>query len=165
MKLYTFFLILSVGYVYFSAVAMICYIGAGEQKLVLLTAISLCFSFVTAVLSIYILNRVGCKLSYEFDTNMLYREGLWWGYKYHLKVEDIEEIIVVFLPNDNFYYLLLDPFQTMLESHCQKSYIRLKETPENLKFIKQFWNKPINTIEYRGQDGYTKLITDHRAKR
>ena len=165
MRLYIFCLIVSIGYMCFSASSMICCIVAGERNLVLLTTISLCFSLMITVLSVYILNRAGCKISYEPNTNMLYREGLWWGYKYPLEVENIEEIIVVFLQKDDFYYLLLDPFQTKIESHYQKSYIRLKETPENLEFIKQFWNKPINTTEYRGYDGYTKLVTNHRTQK
>ena len=165
MRLYVFCLILSVGYVCFSAAALICYIGAGKQNHLLLAAISLCFFLMVAALTIYILNRAGCKILYDPDRNILYREGLWWGYKYSLKVENIEEIIVVFLPKDDFYYLLLDPFQTKIESHYQKSYIRFKETPENLEFIKQFWNKPINTTDYRGYDGYTKLVTNHRTQK
>ena len=163
--LYIFCAILAIGYVLFDAVFVVSSINTGQRNLVILGTIVGCFLLAVTVLNIYVLNRAGCKIVYDPDKNMLYREGLWWGYKYQLKVEDIEEIVVVFLHKDDYYYLLLDPYNTKVESYFKKSYIRLKETKENLEFIKQFWDKPINATDYRGNDGYTKLVTTHRTQK
>ena len=162
--LLSFCLIVSIGVVCFGAVVMIANFRTGEMNLAIIVTIVECFFLMVVALTVCVLNRAGCKILYDPDKKMLYRKGLWWGYKYELKVEDIKEIIVVFLPQDGTYYLLLDPYNSKYESYYTKSCIRLRDTKENLEFIKQFWDKPINTSEYIGNNGYTKLVTNHRTQ-
>ena len=158
----SFCLLVCIGIMCLSIVLIITKIRASEWNMVILATVMGCVFLAVTGLTVYILNRAGCKIIYDSDQHLLYREGLWRGYKYQLKAEDITEIVVVFLPQDDTYYLLLDPYQTRLNGYSSNAFIRLKETPENLEFIRNFWDKPINTSDYKSYDGYTKLITDLR---
>lgn len=152
-----------IGFLLFYTVIMISNIKAGDRNLVIVAAVTGCPFLMVAVLNVYVLNRAGCKIIYDSDTKVLYREGLFCGYKYQLKVEDIKEIIVLFLPKDETYYILVDPFQVVYESGYKKSFIRLKETKENLEFIQQFWDKPMK--EYREYADYVRLVTNERVQK
>lgn len=159
--LLVFCLIVCIGFGCFCIAVMIPSIRTGEQNLAILAAIVGCFFLMIAVLTVCILNRAGCKVIYDPDKNMLYRKGLWWGYNYQLKVEEIKEIVIVFLPREDIYYVLLDSVNTKYEGWSKKSYIKLRETKENQIFIRQFWDKPIK--EYRTYDDYVRLVTNDRA--
>ena len=155
-----FCLLVCIGIMCLSVVLMITNVRAGEWNIVILAMVAGCVFLAVTGLTVWILNRAGCRIIYDPDQHMLYREGLWGGYKYQLKAEEITGIVVVFLPQDDTYYLLLDPYQTRLKGYSSNAFIRLKETPENMEFIRYFWDKPINTSDYMSYDGYTKLVTD-----
>ena len=76
-------------------------------------------------------------------------------------MENIWDVIVVFVPRDGVYYILVDGIHTKYTGNSKKSYIRLRETKENCEFVRQFWDKPI--IEYRGYTDFVNLVTKDRA--
>ena len=45
------------------------------------------------LLGVFVGNRLAYIVTYDANKNMLYRKGLFFGYKYQLKVEDIKEFL------------------------------------------------------------------------
>ena len=109
------------------------------------------------VLFAFILNRLGCKVTYDQDKKIICRKGFFCGYNYQIKVEDIREIIIVMFPKETTYFVLVDSFNTKYDGESKKSFIRIEKTEENLDFIKQFWDKPIKEcIEYSDLFKYSR---------
>ncbi len=96
-----------------------------------------------SLLGVFVGNRVGYTVIYNAETNMLYRRGLFGGYKYELKIEDIQDIVIAEFYKETTYYVLIDPYNTEYGGGTKKSFIRLEKTSKNHAFIKQFWHKPI----------------------
>ena len=93
----------------------------------------------------FILNRFGCKILYNANEGVIKRKGFICGYEYQLKIEDIMEIIITSVHWETTYYVFIDSINTKYNSGSKKSFIRIEKNENNLKFIKQFWDKPINT--------------------
>lgn len=93
----------------------------------------------------FILNRFGCKILYNANEGVIIRKGFICGYEYQLKIEDIVEIIITSVHWETTYYVFIDSINTKYNSGSKKSFIRIEKNENNLKFIKQFWEKPINT--------------------
>lgn len=98
-----------------------------------------CFIF----LFLLMLNRFGCKIIYNEEEQIIIRKGFICGYKYHLKIDDIKEIIIATFPKETTYYVIVDLYNTKYDGGSKKSFIRIEKNENNLKFIKQFWDKPI----------------------
>ena len=98
-----------------------------------------CFIF----LFLLMLNRFGCKIIYNEEEQIIIRKGFICGYKYQLKIDDIKEIIIATFPKETTYYVIVDLYNTKYDGGSKKSFIRIEKTENNLKFIKQFWDKPI----------------------
>ena len=98
-----------------------------------------CFIF----LFLLMLNRFGCKIIYNEEEQIIIRKGFICGYKYQLKVDDIKEVIIATFPKETTYYVIVDLYNTKYDGGSKKSFIRIEKTENNLKFIKQFWDKPI----------------------
>ncbi len=98
-----------------------------------------CFIF----LFLLMLNRFGCKIIYNEEEQIIIRKGFICGYKYQLKIEDIKEVIIATFPKETTYYVIVDLYNTKYDGGSKKSFIRIEKTENNLKFIKQFWDKPI----------------------
>ena len=94
-------------------------------------------------LYLFMLNRFGCKIIYNEEKQIIIRKGFICGYKYCLKIEDIKEIIIASFPKETTYYIFIDSYNTKCDGGFKKSFIRIEKNEKNLKFIKQFWNKPI----------------------
>ena len=120
--------------------------------LIVLPLLVVCFLI---TLSLFTLNRMGCKVLYDADERMIIRRGFICGYEYRLKVEDIKDIIIVTIPRDATYYIIIDFVNTKYDSGFKESFIRIEKNEKGKKFIKQFWNKPIK--EYK-ENEYTDLI-------
>ena len=98
-----------------------------------------CFIF----LFLLMLNRFGCKIIYNEEEQIIIRKGFICGYKYQLKIEDIKEVIIATFPKETTYYVIVDLYNTKYDGGSKKSFIRIEKNENNLKFIKQFWDKPI----------------------
>lgn len=98
-----------------------------------------CFIF----LFLLMLNRFGCKIIYNEEEQIIIRKGFICGYKYQLKIEDIKDVIIATFPKETTYYVIVDLYNTKYDGGSKKSFIRIEKTENNLKFIKQFWDKPI----------------------
>ena len=98
-----------------------------------------CFIF----LFLLMLNRFGCKIIYNEEEQIIIRKGFICGYKYQLKIDDIKEVIIATFPKETTYYVLIDSYNTKYDGGYKKSFIRIEKNEKNLKFIKQFWDKPI----------------------
>ena len=98
-----------------------------------------CFIF----LFLLMLNRFGCKIIYNEEEQIIIRKGFICGYKYQLKIDDIKEVIIATFPKETTYYVIIDPYNTKYDGGSEKSFIRIEKNENNLKFIKQFWDKPI----------------------
>ena len=104
-----------------------------------LIIVSSCFIY----LFLLMLNRFGCKIIYNEEEQIIIRKGFICGYKYQLKIDDIKEIIIATFPKETTYYVIIDPYNTKYDGGSEKSFIRIEKNENNLKFIKQFWDKPI----------------------
>ena len=100
-----FFIYLSIfGIVFFSIAAIICVflsinsILNNQTNMIIANLILLvgfvCFIFLTML----VLNRCGCKVIYDEKRKTIIRKGFIFGYKYELKIEDIQEITIISLP-------------------------------------------------------------------
>ena len=98
-----------------------------------------CFIF----LFLLMLNRFGCKIIYNEEEQIIIRKGFIFGYKYQLKIDDIKEVIIATFPKETTYYVIVDLYNTKYDGGSKKSFIRIEKNENNLKFIKQFWHKPI----------------------
>ena len=60
------------------------------------------------LIPLYILlgNRTAYTVTYNRKEKMLYRRGFFFGYKYQLKVEDIEEVVIGTFPKQGTYYIV-----------------------------------------------------------
>ena len=98
-----------------------------------------CFIF----LFLFMLNRFGCKIIYNEEEQIIIRKGFICGYKYQLKIDDIKEVIIATFPKETTYYVIVDLYNIKYDGGSKKSFIRIEKNENNLKFIKQFWDKPI----------------------
>ena len=101
----------------------------------------ICFLFFIA----FMLNRFGYKIIYNAEERTIMREGFFRGYKYILKIEDIQDIVIAFFPRETTYYVIIDSYNTKKDGGSKKSFIRIEQNENNLEFIKQFWDKPIKS--------------------
>ena len=92
---------------------------------------------------IFMGNRSAYTVTYNHKEKMLYRKGLFFGYKYQLKVEDIEEVVIGTFYREGTYYILVDPYNNRYDACHKKSFIRLQANDQNREFIELFWYRPI----------------------
>ena len=94
-------------------------------------------------LLIFLGNRSAYTVTYNRKEKTLYRKGLFFGYKYQLKVEDIEDVVIGTFYRDGTYYILVDPYNNRYDGCYKKSFIRLEANDKNREFIELFWHRPI----------------------
>ena len=140
---------LSFGVFFFSIFSIICFFSLisnimyGKQNVIIVYSILL-FEFICFLsLFLFSLNRFGCKIIYNEEEQIIIRKGFICGYKYQLKIDDIKEIIIATFPKETTYYVIVDLYNTKYDGGSKKSFIRIEKNENNLRFIKQFWNKPI----------------------
>lgn len=145
-----FFIYLSIfAVVFFSAFSITCVVSLinnikNDQTNMIIANLILLVGFVFFIfLSLLVLNRCGCKVIYDEKRKKIIRKGFIFGYKYELKIEDIQGITIISLPRDAVYYVFIDTINTKYDGGYKKSFIRIEKNEKNLKFIKQFWDKPI----------------------
>lgn len=92
---------------------------------------------------IFLGNRSAYTITYNHKEKMLYRKGLFFGYKYQLKVEDIKDVVIATSWREGTYYILLDPYNNRYDACHKKSFIRLQVNDQNRDFIELFWHRPI----------------------
>ena len=140
---------LSFGVFLFSIFSIICVFSLisnimyGKKNVIIVYSILL-FEFICFLsLFLFSLNRFGCKIIYNANEGIIIRKGFICGYEYQLKIHDITEIIIASVPWETTYYVFIDSINTKYDSGSKKSFIRIEKNENNLKFIKQFWDKPI----------------------
>lgn len=95
------------------------------------------------ILSGLVANRFGYLVIYDSVNNTLSRRGLICGYKLTIKIDDIQDIIIATFSRETIYYVFIESQSTKYDGGSKKSFIRIEKNKENLKFIEQFWDKPI----------------------
>lgn len=95
------------------------------------------------ILLIFVANRFAYLVIYDSSNNTLSRRGLLFGYKFQIKINDIQDIIIATFPKETTYYVFIDSYNTKYDGGFKKSFIRIEKNKENLMFIAQFWDKPI----------------------
>lgn len=91
----------------------------------------------------FIANRFGYIVIYDDKNNMLYRRGLICGYKYQVKIDDIQDIVIATFPKETTYYIFIDSYNRKYDGGSKKSFIRIEKNEKNYNFIMQFWDKPL----------------------
>ena len=139
----------SFGVFFFSIFSIICFFSLisnimyGKKNVIIVYSILL-FEFICFLsLFLFSLNRFGCKIIYNEKEQIIIRKGFICGYKYQLKIDDIKEVIIATFPKETTYYVIVDLYNTKYDGGSKKSFIRIEKNENNLKFIKQFWDKPI----------------------
>lgn len=89
---------------------------------------------------LFFLNRAGCIIFYDKEKKELKRRGFIFGYKYTLKVSDITDIIVVTLPKNDEYFIIIDQTKSKIEYGFKESYICIIKDNNSIEFISQFYN-------------------------
>lgn len=137
------------GIVFFSIAAIMCVfllinnILNNQTNMIIVYSVLLVEFICFISLSLLTLNRFGCKIIYNEEEQIIIRRGFICGYMYQLKIEDIKEIIIASFPKETTYYIFIDSINTKYDGGSKKSFIRIEKNENNLKFIKQFWDKPI----------------------
>ena len=137
------------GIVFFSIAAIICVfllinsILNSQINMIIVSSVLLAEFICFVSLCGLILNRFGYKIIYNADERTIIRKGFILGYKYLVKIEDIQDIVIATFRKETTYYVIIDPYNTKYDGGYKKSFIRIEKNEKNLKFIKQFWDKPI----------------------
>lgn len=95
------------------------------------------------ILLIFVANRFAYLVIYDSSNNTLSRRGLLFRYKFQIKINDIQDIIIATFSKEITYYVFIDSYNTKCDGGFKKSFIRIEKNKENLMFIAQFWDKPI----------------------
>ena len=137
---------LSFGVLLFSIFSIICVFSLisnimyGKKNVIIVYSILL-FGFICFLsLFLFSLNRFGCKIIYNANEGIIIRKGFICGYKYLVKIEDIQDIVIATFRKETTYYVIIDPYNTKYDGGYKKSFIRIEKNENNLKFIKQFWD-------------------------
>jgi hypothetical protein len=93
--------------------------------------------------SLFMTNRFGYFVIYDASTKTLYRKGAIVGYKCQVKIDDIQDVVVMTFPKETTYYVIVDSFHNKYDGGYITSFIRIEKTEQNLNFINQFWSEPI----------------------
>ncbi len=137
------------GILFFSITIFVCAFSLinsviNEQSNMIILYSILIAEFVCFVSLLFLmLNRFGYKIIYNENERTITRKGFICGYKYIIKIEDIKDVVVETFPKETTYYVIIDSYNTKYEGGSIKSYVRIEKSEDNLKFIKQFWDKPI----------------------
>lgn len=91
----------------------------------------------------FIANRFGYLVIYDSVNNTLSRRGLLCGYKLTINIDDVQDIIIETFSKETTYYVFIDSRSIKYDGGSKKSFLRIEKNEENLKFIAQFWDKPI----------------------
>ena len=91
----------------------------------------------------FVANRFGYLVIYDSVNNTLSRRGLLCGYKLTINIDDIQDIIIETFSKETTYYVFIDSRSIKYDGGSKKSFLRIEKNEENLKFIAQFWDKPI----------------------
>ena len=128
-------------------VLLISGIDEGKTNVIIVYSIlsAVLLSFV--LLYIFELNRVGSKIIYDSERQIVFRKGFIYGCISQIKVKDIKEIAIVPIPWEATCFVLVDFSRTTIDKKLKKSYITMKKTKESHEFIKCFWDKPL--VEYK----------------
>ena len=76
--------------------------------------------------------KIGSKIYFDNEKH---------GYK--VRARDKRFVIAYRNWKDTYYYVIVDLYNTKYDGGSKKSFIRIEKNENNLKFIKQFWDKPI----------------------
>lgn len=89
-------------------------------------------SLLILILFVIALNRLSCIVWY--DGIQIGRNGLLFGFKHQIYVQEIKDIIVTSVPKQGRYVVVIDDFCNSDEGLSKKTYIRFEYTEKNKDF-------------------------------
>lgn len=95
-------------------------------------------------ISLFLINRGGYKIYYNKEEQALYRKGYFFGFKTKVKVENIKEVWLIDFVREGEFIVLVDTEHKSIDRIRKNSYIAMENTEDNVKFIRQFYDGPIN---------------------
>ena len=90
------------------------------------------FSLLILALFIVALNRLSCIVWY--DGTSIGRRGLLFGFKHQLAVREIEDVVIVTVPKQARYVVVIDNYCSDMEGLSKRSYIRFEHTEKTKEF-------------------------------
>lgn len=96
-----------------------------------------CFCTLALIFNAMCLNFIVNRVYYNNEKNQIIAQGLICGYKRCIDVDNIKDIEIQFNHWEDHNYVIIEKKQN------NKKPIKLAKTPQNERFIKQFWDKPI----------------------
>lgn len=101
---------------------------------------------IIAVFMLWLLNRECARIWYDEETKTVERKGLFRGYKKSLRIEDIKRVVIV-RDRVEEWILLVDDEKGRVENFMISTpFINFKFNKNNVEFVKQFWDKPIEKL-------------------
>ena len=127
-----------------SSILLVVYFGDANmiQKMMYISFVILFFS--GCFFSTILLNRIGCIVWVDDKTNEICRKGFFFGFGFRLKIDKIKDIVVATIPKQTKFIVIIDDENRSFEGLSKRSFIRLEYNPANLKFIGNYWKKPID---------------------
>ena len=89
-------------------------------------------SLLILILFVIALNRLSCIVWY--DGIQIGRNGLLFGFKHQIYVQELKDIIVTSVPKQGRYVVVIDDFCNSDEGLSKKTYIRFEYTEKNKDF-------------------------------
>ena len=91
-------------------------------------------------------NRINCWV--WVDDGYVKRKGFWFGFKKEVRISDIERVeTYVYYRGGAFLQLITGESGNVIRT-SKKSYISLKCTKKNFKFLKTFWNGNVDGNDF-----------------
>lgn len=106
-----------------------------KNSLWIIFFILLLFSLLILTLFLVSLNRLSCIIWY--DGTHIGRKGLLFGFKYQIHLQEIKDIVIVSVPKQGQYIVIIDNSGNNVEGLSKKSYLRFEYTEKNKEFIKR----------------------------
>ena len=95
------------------------------------------------ILSLILLNRGSCIITYDKKANKLYRRGFISGFKSEILISDIKEVEIISINRSHEFIVIKDTSKNTYNDMLNNSYFKVENTEDNMKFIRQFWFGPI----------------------
>ena len=90
------------------------------------------FSFSILVLFVIALNRLSCIIWY--DDKSIGRKGLLFGFRHQIDMSEIQDVIIVTVPKQGRYVVIIDDYCNNVEGLSKRSYIRFEYTKKSKEF-------------------------------
>lgn len=110
---------------------------------IVLSIIIFSFSISMLISCLFVMNRECGKMWYDTESKEICREGYIKGFRHTVKLENIKDIIIIYVYRAGHYFQLVEEENENYGKTSKKYHILLPLTDKNIEFIKVFWDKPI----------------------